>query len=201
MPPAALRSLRAVAVNIAIMRTFVRIRQTLETNEEPARKVAGHDQKIDFLFELEVRSSRPHCWREPWPGRSAASRSAFSRVGIPSCRPVSLLHYGAAVNHAPRGQQVLDGFQALAGVLLRRSEAANLILQTLKDGVEVLDKLGTGLRKFGGFFLVSRLGVGAAPVPARSPSLRSISLPNRPPMRAPASIRQQPASHVVACFS
>ena len=46
-----LRSKRAVAVNIAIMRTFVRIRQTLETNEELARKVAVHDQKINLLFE------------------------------------------------------------------------------------------------------------------------------------------------------
>ena len=46
-----LRSKRAVAVNIAIMRTFVRIRQTLETNEELARKVAAHDQKINLLFE------------------------------------------------------------------------------------------------------------------------------------------------------
>ena len=46
-----LRSKRAAAVNIAIMRTFVRLRQTLDTNEELARKVAQHDQKIDILFE------------------------------------------------------------------------------------------------------------------------------------------------------
>ncbi len=46
-----LRSKRAVAVNIAIMRTFVRIRQTLETIGELARKVAAHDQKINLLFE------------------------------------------------------------------------------------------------------------------------------------------------------
>lgn len=46
-----LRSKRAVAVNIAIMRTFVRIRQMLETNEDLARKVAEHDRKINLLFE------------------------------------------------------------------------------------------------------------------------------------------------------
>jgi hypothetical protein len=39
-----LRSERAVAVNVAIMRTFVRLRQMLATNEDLARKVAQHDQ-------------------------------------------------------------------------------------------------------------------------------------------------------------
>ena len=46
-----LRSDRAADVNVAIMRTFVRLRQVLSTNEELARKVAQHDQKIDILFE------------------------------------------------------------------------------------------------------------------------------------------------------
>ncbi|MCP4657063.1 MAG: ORF6N domain-containing protein [bacterium] len=46
-----LRSKRAVEVNIAIMRTFVRLRQILATNEELARKVAQHDRKIEVLFE------------------------------------------------------------------------------------------------------------------------------------------------------
>ena len=45
-----LRSDRAADVNVAIMRTFVRLRQVLSTNEELARKVAQHDQKIDILF-------------------------------------------------------------------------------------------------------------------------------------------------------
>ena len=39
-----LRSKRAVEVNIAIMRTFVRLRQILATNEKLARKVARHDR-------------------------------------------------------------------------------------------------------------------------------------------------------------
>jgi hypothetical protein len=46
-----LRSKRAVQVNIGIMRTFVRIRQVLATNEELARKVAQHDRQIAVLFE------------------------------------------------------------------------------------------------------------------------------------------------------
>ncbi len=45
-----LRSQRAVEVNIAIMRTFVRLREILATNEELARKVAQHDRQIAALF-------------------------------------------------------------------------------------------------------------------------------------------------------
>jgi hypothetical protein len=46
-----LRSKQAVQVNIAIMRTFVRFREMLATNEELARKVAQHDQEIATLFQ------------------------------------------------------------------------------------------------------------------------------------------------------
>lgn len=46
-----LRSARAASVNVAIMRAFVRLRQTLASNEELARKVAQHDQEIGILFE------------------------------------------------------------------------------------------------------------------------------------------------------
>lgn len=46
-----LRSPRAVEVNIAIMRTFVKLRQILSTNEELARMVAKHDREITVLFE------------------------------------------------------------------------------------------------------------------------------------------------------
>ena len=46
-----LRSKIAVQVNVAIMRTFVRLRRMLATNEELARKVAQHDQAIGILFE------------------------------------------------------------------------------------------------------------------------------------------------------
>jgi ORF6N domain len=53
-----LNSRRAVQVNIAIMRAFVRLRETLETNRELARKfaelekrVGKHDEKIDAILE------------------------------------------------------------------------------------------------------------------------------------------------------
>ena len=46
-----LHSKRAAQVNVAIMRTFVRLRQLLATNRELARKVQEHDQKIAVLFD------------------------------------------------------------------------------------------------------------------------------------------------------
>jgi hypothetical protein len=46
-----LRSKRAVQVNVAIMRTFVKLREMLATNEELARKVAQHDRQIAILFD------------------------------------------------------------------------------------------------------------------------------------------------------
>jgi hypothetical protein len=53
-----LNSERAVKVNIAIMRAFVRLREVLETNRELARKfdelekcVGKHDEKIDAILE------------------------------------------------------------------------------------------------------------------------------------------------------
>ena len=46
-----LRSARAVEVNVAIMRTFVRIRRVLGANEDLAREVARHDKEIHALFQ------------------------------------------------------------------------------------------------------------------------------------------------------
>ena len=54
-----LNSERAISVNIAIMRTFVKIRQILFNHKELAhklvqleRKIEGHDQKIQTLFDV-----------------------------------------------------------------------------------------------------------------------------------------------------
>jgi hypothetical protein len=66
-----LNSARAVKVNIAIMRTFVRLREALETNRELARKfdelekrVGGHDKQIDGIIEairqLMAPTKKPH---------------------------------------------------------------------------------------------------------------------------------------------
>ncbi len=46
-----LKSKRAVEVNITIVRTFVRLRRMLASNEDLARKVAQHDRQIAVLFE------------------------------------------------------------------------------------------------------------------------------------------------------
>lgn len=45
-----LRSERAVEINVAIIRTFVKVRQILATNKDLARKVQEHDHKIAILF-------------------------------------------------------------------------------------------------------------------------------------------------------
>jgi hypothetical protein len=46
-----LRSKQAVQVNIAIIRTFVRVRQILASNRDLARKVQEHDCQIATLFD------------------------------------------------------------------------------------------------------------------------------------------------------
>lgn len=45
-----LRSTRAVQVNIEIMRTFVRLRRMLASNEDLARKLAALEKKYDSQF-------------------------------------------------------------------------------------------------------------------------------------------------------
>lgn len=51
MLSAVLRSKQAVQVSIAIMRTFVRLREMLATNEDLSRKIAQHDRQIAILFD------------------------------------------------------------------------------------------------------------------------------------------------------
>jgi hypothetical protein len=52
MPSSVLRSSRAVQVNIAIMRTFVRLREMLLSNTELARKLAALEDKYDAQFKV-----------------------------------------------------------------------------------------------------------------------------------------------------
>jgi len=51
MLSAILRSDQATRVSIGIVRTFVRLRRVLASNEELARKVAQHDDEIGVLFD------------------------------------------------------------------------------------------------------------------------------------------------------
>ena len=62
-----LRSRRAVHVNIAIMRAFVRLREMLLTNAELARKLADLEQKYDSQFNLKnaVESTQRHSAAKP----------------------------------------------------------------------------------------------------------------------------------------
>jgi ORF6N domain-containing protein len=54
-----LRSEKAGQVNIAIIRTFVRLRQILASHRELARKVQEHDRQIGVLFETVERLLAP----------------------------------------------------------------------------------------------------------------------------------------------
>jgi len=47
-----LKSKRAVEVNIAIMRTFVKLRQILADNAVLRRKLEEHDEKIKYIFRI-----------------------------------------------------------------------------------------------------------------------------------------------------
>jgi hypothetical protein len=58
MLSSALNSDRAFQVNIAIMRTFVRLRKILEPHVEPARKLEELEKKYDSQFKIVVDAIR-----------------------------------------------------------------------------------------------------------------------------------------------
>ena len=68
-----LRSSRAVQVNIAIMRTFVRLREMLLSNAELARKLAALENKYDAQFKVVFDAIR-----ELMLPRSAPAENRFS---------------------------------------------------------------------------------------------------------------------------
>jgi hypothetical protein len=47
-----LRSKRAVQINIAIMRAFVKLREILAENVSLRRKVEKHDEEIKYIFRI-----------------------------------------------------------------------------------------------------------------------------------------------------
>ena len=53
-----LRSNRAIAVNIAIMRTFVKLRDMLATHAELARKIGEMEKKYDGQFRVVFEAIR-----------------------------------------------------------------------------------------------------------------------------------------------
>ena len=46
-----LHSDRAIDINVAIIRTFIRMREMLATHEDVARKIEEHDQHIAILYD------------------------------------------------------------------------------------------------------------------------------------------------------
>ncbi len=79
-----LRSARAVAVNIEIMRTFVRLRQMLACNAELARRLDALEKKYDAQFRIVFDAIRQMMTPpEPPPKRIGFSvrepRAAYGR--------------------------------------------------------------------------------------------------------------------------
>ena len=80
-----LSSNRAVQVNIAIMRTFVRLREMLNTSRELAKKfqelesrIAGHDKSIGVLFEaIRALMHEPEKTKRPIGFTAKEQRSAY----------------------------------------------------------------------------------------------------------------------------
>ena len=79
------RSNRAVQVNIAIMRTFVRLREMLNTSGELAKKfqelerrISGHDKSIGVLFEaIRALMHEPEKPKRPIGFTAKERRSAY----------------------------------------------------------------------------------------------------------------------------
>src|SRR5438270_7283256 len=74
-----LKSERAVKVNIAIMRAFVKLRQTLETNRELAQKFAELERRVG-------ERTRLACWRWHFRHRELPLRCTTSALSIRSRR-------------------------------------------------------------------------------------------------------------------
>ena len=86
-----LRSKRAILVNVAIMRAFVRLRHVLSTNKELAQKLAelerkleSHDGQIRTLFEAIRQLMTPCVFTRPPRGcqDSLFSRPPHRRIGF-----------------------------------------------------------------------------------------------------------------------
>jgi hypothetical protein len=111
-----LNSKRAIAVNIAIMRTFVRLRQLLATHKELAERLAAMEKKFDRRFKVvfdilkqltEPPPELPKRPQVPPPTFDPQLVAEFTRRGIAEKKAVQLL-----ANLRP-GQVVLLGYCGL----------------------------------------------------------------------------------------
>lgn len=78
-----LRSPRAVAVNIGIMRAFVRLRQLIAAHADLARKLAQLESRYDEQFQVVFDAIRELMA----PGASRRQRELGFHTGIPELRP------------------------------------------------------------------------------------------------------------------
>jgi hypothetical protein len=76
-----LRSAKAVRVNIEIMRTFVRLRQMLQTNELLARKLAALEKRYDAQFRVVFDAIRALMVPTVPPGKRIGFRAPLSGRG------------------------------------------------------------------------------------------------------------------------
>ena len=79
-----LNSPRAIAVNIGIMRAFVRLRQLIASDADLAQKLATLERKYDAQFKVVFDAIR-ELMSPSKPGRN---REMGFHVGLPSLRPV-----------------------------------------------------------------------------------------------------------------
>ena len=79
-----LRSRRAIEVNIAIMRTFVRLRQLLVSHEDLARKMAALENKYDAHFKVVFDAIRDLMTPPPPGHRAIGFRPRLDKGGTDS---------------------------------------------------------------------------------------------------------------------
>jgi len=83
-----LRSTRAVDVNIAIMRTFVKLRRMLESSEELSRKLAELESKYDEQFRV-VFEAINELMIPPEPNKNPIGFHVREEPGVYTVRKIS----------------------------------------------------------------------------------------------------------------
>lgn len=81
-----LRSSRAVQVNVAIMRTFVRLREMLATHEELRRKIGAMEKRYDARFRAVFETIR-QMLATPLPARKPIGFHARLELSAKSVKP------------------------------------------------------------------------------------------------------------------
>jgi len=79
-----LRSRRAIEANIAIMRTFARLRQMLLSNEALARKLEALERKYDANFKMVFDAIRELMYRPATNSRAIGFRPRSQGAGSAS---------------------------------------------------------------------------------------------------------------------